>query len=487
MWKDPRRRRRRRKKQVWSWMAGPPLSGGVSPAASGKMQGVSDAKALPDPHHSSIVVTLEDVDLWMKFHQVGTEMIITKSGRRMFPQCKIKVSGLIPYAKYLMLVDFVPMDNFRYKWNKDQWEVAGKAEPQLPCRTYIHPDSPALGSHWTKEPVSFQKLKLTNNTLDQHGHIILHSMHRYKPRFHVMQADDLLSTRWSIFQTFSFPETVFTSVTAYQNEKITKLKIYNNPFAKGFREHGKNTRREGRVQKNNPARGQKRTQSHEQPKPGIEDPDFRRDESVEVKEKNHSVAAGSSSCPFWVSEQNSNHGGLSAEAPARVEEGELPAQGQPTPPLAAAAVATTSSQGSYRFHEAADGPLPAAPLRDVLPLHEFRARPHPLDFAAVPEPEAKQLPEGFAPLPALSTPLPAPPQDYSGAATDPVGKAGARRPFYSPYAPDQSLNQWVVPAPPQYRAVGYSAFPTDYGREGAMGHGNMADWNQYPLFPYTCW
>lgn len=33
----------------------------------------------------------------------------------MFPQCKIKVSGLIPYAKYLMLVDFVPMDNFRYK------------------------------------------------------------------------------------------------------------------------------------------------------------------------------------------------------------------------------------------------------------------------------------------------------------------------------------------------------------------------------------
>ncbi|XP_053135183.1 T-box-containing protein TBX6L-like isoform X4 [Hemicordylus capensis] len=340
MWKDPRRRRRRRKKQVWSWMAGPPLSGGVSPAASGKMQGVSDAKALPDPHHSSIVVTLEDVDLWMKFHQVGTEMIITKSGRRMFPQCKIKVSGLIPYAKYLMLVDFVPMDNFRYK-------------------------------------------------------IILHSMHRYKPRFHVMQADDLLSTRWSIFQTFSFPETVFTSVTAYQNEKITKLKIYNNPFAKGFREHGKNTRREGRVQKNNPARGQKRTQSHEQPKPGIEDPDFRRDESVEVKEKNHSVAAGSSSCPFWVSEQNSNHGGLSAEAPARVEEGELPAQGQPTPPLAAAAVATTSSQGSYRFHEAADGPLPAAPLRDVLPLHEFRARPHPLDFAAVPEPEAKQLPEGI--------------------------------------------------------------------------------------------
>nr|XP_013800249.1 PREDICTED: LOW QUALITY PROTEIN: T-box-containing protein TBX6L-like [Apteryx mantelli mantelli] len=221
--------------------------------------------ALPSPSlepypQSSIVVTLEDMGLWMKFHQIGTEMIITKSGRRMFPQCKIKVSGLIPYAKYLMLVDFVPMDNFRYKWNKDQWEVAGKAEPQLPCRTYVHPDSPAPGSHWMKEPVSFQKLKLTNNTLDQHGHIILHSMHRYKPRFHIVQADDLFSVRWSIFQVFSFPETVFTSVTAYQNEKITKLKIDNNPFAKGFREHGKNTRREGRAkcQKPSPAKSQKR-------------------------------------------------------------------------------------------------------------------------------------------------------------------------------------------------------------------------------------
>uniref|UniRef100_A0A6I8PB57 T-box domain-containing protein n=1 Tax=Ornithorhynchus anatinus TaxID=9258 RepID=A0A6I8PB57_ORNAN len=126
--------------------------------------GLEAYPAQPGP----ISAALEDVDLWTRFHQVGTEMIITKSGRRMFPQCKIKLSGLIPYAKYVMLVDFVPMDGFRYK---DQWEVAGKAEPQLPCRTYVHPDSPAFGSHWMKEPVSFQKLKLTNNTLDQHGHV----------------------------------------------------------------------------------------------------------------------------------------------------------------------------------------------------------------------------------------------------------------------------------------------------------------------------
>lgn len=59
------------------------------------------------------------------------------------------------------------------QWNKDKWEVAGKAEPQPPYRTYLHPDSPAPGSHWMKQPVSFLKLKLTNNALDQHGHVSL--------------------------------------------------------------------------------------------------------------------------------------------------------------------------------------------------------------------------------------------------------------------------------------------------------------------------
>lgn len=50
--------------------------------------------------------------------------------------------------------------------------------------------------------------------------IILHSMHRYLPRFHIVQADDLYSVRWSVFQTFTFPETSFTAVTAYQNTKV---------------------------------------------------------------------------------------------------------------------------------------------------------------------------------------------------------------------------------------------------------------------------
>ncbi|KAK9532736.1 hypothetical protein VZT92_010108 [Zoarces viviparus] len=185
-----------------------------------------------------IKMTLENADLWKSFHDIGTEMIITKHGRRMFPHCSISVSGLQPFANYVIMVDMVPADSFKYKWKKEQWEVAGKAEPQPPCRTYVHPDSPAPGSHWMKQPLSFLRMKLTNNTLDQHGHIVLHSMHRYYPRFHVTQADSPYTICWAPFQTSSFPETTFTSVTAYQNPRVTKLKINHNPFAKGFREGG---------------------------------------------------------------------------------------------------------------------------------------------------------------------------------------------------------------------------------------------------------
>uniref|UniRef100_A0A3P8Y4I6 T-box domain-containing protein n=1 Tax=Esox lucius TaxID=8010 RepID=A0A3P8Y4I6_ESOLU len=189
-----------------------------------------------DPYlQADIRMTLEKSDLWKSFHNIGTEMIITKHGRRMFPHCNIGLSGLQPYTNYVLMVEMVPVDNFRYRWNKGQWDVAGKAEPQLPCRTYIHPDSPAPGSYWMKQSVSFLKIKLTNNTLDQHGHIILHSMHRYVPRFYVVQADSLHSVHWGHFHSFSFPETSFTAVTAYQNTKIAKLKIDHNPFAKGFK------------------------------------------------------------------------------------------------------------------------------------------------------------------------------------------------------------------------------------------------------------
>ena len=65
-------------------------------------------------------------------------------------------------------------------------------------------------------------------------------MHRYQPRCHVVVAPSPPGSspdpRTENFKTFSFAETRFTAVTAYQNHRITQLKIASNPFAKGFRD-----------------------------------------------------------------------------------------------------------------------------------------------------------------------------------------------------------------------------------------------------------
>lgn len=67
-------------------------------------------------------------------------------------------------------------------------------------------------------------------------------MHKYQPRFHIVKQNDILRLPWSEFKTFVFKETEFIAVTAYQNERITQLKIDHNPFAKGFRDNGQGKR-----------------------------------------------------------------------------------------------------------------------------------------------------------------------------------------------------------------------------------------------------
>ncbi|XP_028159022.1 T-box transcription factor TBX1-like isoform X2 [Ostrinia furnacalis] len=194
--------------------------------------------------HSAVArctATLELAALWRSFHELGTEMIVTKAGRRMFPALQARLGGLLPNADYLLLVDFVPLDDkrYRYAFHSSSWVVAGKADPVSPPRIHVHPDSPAPGAHWMRQLVSFDKLKLTNNQLDDNGHIILNSMHRYQPRLHVvyLPAEGQSAAPGVVpFRTFVFPETGFTAVTAYQNHRITQLKIASNPFAKGFRD-----------------------------------------------------------------------------------------------------------------------------------------------------------------------------------------------------------------------------------------------------------
>jgi hypothetical protein len=91
----------------------------------------------------------------------------------MFPTLRVSFSGLERDARYSVLMDIVPVDNkrYRYAYHRSSWLVAGKADPPLPTRLYVHPDSPFTADQLAKQTVSFEKIKLTNNMLDKSGHV----------------------------------------------------------------------------------------------------------------------------------------------------------------------------------------------------------------------------------------------------------------------------------------------------------------------------
>ncbi|XP_062508908.1 T-box transcription factor mls-1-like [Corticium candelabrum] len=181
-------------------------------------------------------VELESRDLWQKFNVIGNEMILTKSGRRMFPALRFVLRNLDPLANYELMVGIEPIDQkrYRYCYQRSQWlENPSPEHDDKPSsnasRTFVHPASPATGAYWMRDSVSFEKMKLTNNWKDDGGHIVLQSMHRYRPKLHIVCTDT------GEVEDFDFEETAFMAVTAYQNPQITKLKIEGNPFARGFR------------------------------------------------------------------------------------------------------------------------------------------------------------------------------------------------------------------------------------------------------------
>ena len=84
--------------------------------------------------------------------------------RRMFPPFKVRVSGLHKRAKYVMLMDIVAVDDCRYKFHSSHWVVAGKADPEMPKRLYIHPDSPRYTTH-------YEYTRTTRNSLAEQSRV----------------------------------------------------------------------------------------------------------------------------------------------------------------------------------------------------------------------------------------------------------------------------------------------------------------------------
>jgi T-box protein 20 len=196
----------------------------------------------------------------------------------MFPPLRVSFGGAKLNQKYIIAMDIVPTDSkrYRYAYHRSSWLVAGKADPPVQSRLFIHPDGPFTGDTLYKQIVSFEKVKLTNNEMDKCGHvskrlsfrkeeisnrkkifffrfylaqIVLNSMHKYQPRVHIIKKpDDSVLSKMSFlnavaagggpgsshpfklqvsadldsfeYKTFIFPETSFIAVTAYQNQLV---------------------------------------------------------------------------------------------------------------------------------------------------------------------------------------------------------------------------------------------------------------------------
>eukprot|EP01136_Pigoraptor_vietnamica_P042080 Opistho-1_new@15803 len=131
----------------------------------------------------------------------------------------------------MILLDFVTVNDFRYKYDGQKWIEVGQADKPLPVAVFVHPESPNTGEHWMDREISFAKVKLTNKIDDAFGHIMLNTFQKYIPRFHVVRVNPAPQQPTEI-KVDSFPETEFIGVTAYQNEVMKDMKKNANPFAR---------------------------------------------------------------------------------------------------------------------------------------------------------------------------------------------------------------------------------------------------------------
>ncbi|KAF8926159.1 hypothetical protein BGZ58_000140 [Dissophora ornata] len=185
------------------------------------------------------VLQLMGPDLWAKFHEQQNEMIITKSGRCLFPCLVFEAANLDPDSIYIIRLDFEKLDPHRLRFSNSRWTPALSPKRSddsssdnesmvteiLAQESYTHPDLCQTGAYWMSRQISFAKVKLSNN-------FSISDISGGKGGSH--KKGDIGDSS-HLFHIKSFHSTAFIAVTHYQNYKVNDLKKSFNPHAKGFR------------------------------------------------------------------------------------------------------------------------------------------------------------------------------------------------------------------------------------------------------------
>ncbi|TNN19557.1 T-box transcription factor TBX5-A [Schistosoma japonicum] len=199
-------------------------------------------------NNQQIYFKLREEKIWSDIYLHNTEMIATNTGRRIFPSLSVDVFGLNPTDDYIFLLDMLLIQPHIFKHQGDRWIVNSQSEVY-----YIQEESPKSGAYWMESGVNFTRVKITNTKdLKPHKNMIhVNSMHYYIPRISIVRLNHCIGNQSNCYHSISnslsqsnqleligayiIPGTQFYTVTAYQNPDVIRIKINNNPFAKGFR------------------------------------------------------------------------------------------------------------------------------------------------------------------------------------------------------------------------------------------------------------
>lgn len=232
----------------------------------------------------------ENLELWNRFHACErNEMIITKSGRCLFPVLKFnlivenenEINQKNSDSVFSYALSMERIDTFKWKYRHDRWyslpsAITNPTPIEMNWHLYEPETSPATWSYIEQEGLNFSKVKLTNrkgaSTLTTNrithrltstsntppsNYFSLLSFGNYVPIIYIINWQKFLPNHPEIsgplsittivshfdiselekegsLQRIRVDECSFIAVTHYQNELITHLKKHNNPHAKGF-------------------------------------------------------------------------------------------------------------------------------------------------------------------------------------------------------------------------------------------------------------
>lgn len=197
--------------------------------------------------NDAVKISLANQEQWAKFHEIGTEMMVFNSGRRLFPLLAYKVSGLDPHKLYCAGVHMIPDSAYKQEYDHDlqQWVNCLNQK-----KTIFKPTSEILGriengfklmslgidmsdvkifniAIRKKTPLQIEKSRKPN--LDKTIEVLI--QYKYLPVIKIYELSNSGMEKKEIAQA-TFPETSFVTVSIYRNQKIKEMKTLGNKYCR---------------------------------------------------------------------------------------------------------------------------------------------------------------------------------------------------------------------------------------------------------------